>query len=1126
MIPSTASIFARLISSFSRLRAHLTQRPSGEAQAFTARPSLGERRDGIPPALSFAQQRLWYLDQLEPQRAVYNVPSALRLVGGALDLGAVKRCIDEIVRRHAALRTTFGTRGDSPVQVIAPSLEIEMPVVDLSDRSPSEREQELDGFLRKAAQEPFNLASGPLLRSAVVRMDDRDHVLFFMVHHTVFDGWSANVFQRELVALYEALAAGKPSPLPDLPVQYSDYAVWQRDWLQGGELEKQLSYWRERLGGELPVLELPADHPRPATQSFRGEREYLQIPKPLVEALAGLGRAQKATLFMVLVAAYNVLLYRYTGQEDVCVGTPIANRTRKEVEGLIGLFANTLVLRTSLQGEPSFRELIERVREVCLGAYAHQDLPFEVLVADLRLARDLSRTPLYQTMLVFTGVSVHEDVRMAGISLRHQRIGTGVAQTDLVLWVSETRDGLSVACDYCADLFERSTISRFLKSFEVLLAGIAGNPDRSIAEIPLLTQAEARQLEEWNATGTDRPRDECVHQLFERQVEKTPERTAVVHFEGTELTYGQLNERANRLAHCLRSLDVGPDVLVGIHVERSAEMLVGVLGILKAGGAYVPLDPDYPRERLAYMMEDAGMKVLVTEDKLKPELPDNSAKVVCLDGDWEEISKQSGSNPDVVNTPADLAYVTYTSGSTGKPKGVMVPHGAMVNFLLSMANEPGLSEDDVLLAVTTLSFDIHVLELYLPLIRGARVVVAGREVIGDGSRLLEALERSGATVMQATPGTWRVLIAAGWQGSERLKVLCGGEALPRDLLRGLRERVGVVWNMYGPTETTVWSTCYPLKDADAPILIGRPIANTTAYVLDRHMQVVPVGVPGELHIGGGGVTRGYWNRPELTAERFIPDPFAKGPGARLYRTGDLARYRGDGNLEYLNRTDNQVKVRGFRIELGEIESVLAEFESVKQAVVVVKELRPGDARLVAYVVPRAGEMPTPTELRRHLRTKLPEYMVPQHFVDMDELPLTPAGKIDRKGLIAAFKLGGVAAAEHVGPRNDTEKRIAGIWQEALGLEEVSVHDNFFEIGGHSLLAMQVISRIKRETGVQLNPRAILLNTLEQIAGQYFQESGKTAVANGKEKPRAGTAVGRFLRKLLFLIRVERSGSTQ
>jgi amino acid adenylation domain-containing protein len=1124
LIPRTASRFTKLIASFSRLRVLSTKRLSGKAQRLPSTPFSGKERDGLPPALSFAQQRLWYLDQLEPTTDVYNVPSAFRSSGGALDLEVVKRCIDEIVRRHAALRTTFGMRGDSPVQVIAPSLEIEMPVVDLSDRSPSEREQELDGFLRKESQKPFNLARGPLLRSAVVRMDERDHVLFFVVHHTVFDGWSANVFQRELIALYEAFAAGTPSPLPDLPLQYADHAVWQREWLQGGELEKQLSYWKEQLGGELPVLELPADHPRPATQSFRGAREYLQIPKPLVEALTGLGRAQKATLFMVLVAAYDALLYRYTGQEDVCVGTPIASRTRKEVEGLIGLFANTLVLRTRLQGEPSFRGLMERVREVCLGAYAHQDIPFEVLVAELRLARDLSRTPLYQTMLAFTGVPVHEDLRMAGISLRAQRIDASVAQTDLVLWVSETRDGLSVACDYCADLFEKSTITRFLKSFEVLLAGIARNPDRSIAEIPLLTQAETRQLEAWNATGTDYPRDECVHQLFERQVEKTPDSRAVVHCEGMELTYRELNERANRLAHCLRRLSVGPDALVGIHVERSAEMLVGVLGILKAGGAYVPLDPDYPRERLAYMMQDAGMKVLVTEDKLKSELPESSAKVVCLDRDWEEISKQSGSNPNVVNKPGDLAYVTYTSGSTGKPKGVMVPHGAMVNFLLSMANEPGLSEDDVLLAVTTLSFDIHVLELYLPLIRGARVVVAGREVTGDGSRLLEALERSGATVMQATPGTWRILIAAGWQGSERLKVLCGGEALPRDLLRGLLERVGVVWNMYGPTETTVWSACHPLKDADAPILIGRPIANTTAYVLDRHMQVVPVGVPGELHIGGDGVTRGYWNRPELTAERFIPDPFAKDPGARLYRTGDVARYREDGSLEYLNRIDNQVKVRGFRIELGEIESVLAEFESVKQAVVVVKEVRPGDARLVAYVVPRAGEMPTPTDLRRHLRTRLPEYMVPQHFVDMDELPLTPAGKIDRKGLVTAFKLGGVAAAENVGPRTDTEKRIAAIWQEALGLEGVSVHDNFFEIGGHSLLAMQVISRIKSETGVQLNPRIILLNTLEQIAGQHFQESGKTAVANGQEKPQAGTAAGRLLRKLRSLIRVERRGS--
>jgi amino acid adenylation domain-containing protein len=1030
--------------------------------------------------LSSGQQRLWYLDQLVPNSPVYNLPEGFRLQG-RLNLEALKQALNQIVNRHEVLRTTYAMGDKGPIQVISPSLELDVPVVDLSGSSKHEQEKELSRYLESVAWQPFDLSRGPLVRASLVKLGEEDHVLFFMPHHSVFDGWSFGIFQRELFSLYEAVAAGKKSTLPDLPIQYADFAAWQKVWLEGKEVEGHLAYWREIFSGELPVLELPTDYPRPALQSTRGSRAALRISKVKVDSLSKLGRSEGATFFMVLLAAFNTLLHRYTSQEDIIVGAPIAGRAWPETTDLIGFFVNTLVFRTNLGGNPSFRELLRRVREVCLGAYKHQDLPFQRLVEELQPERDLSRTPVYQAMLAFEASA--ENSLAPGIFWNRHRIPSKVSQTDLTLWVVEVEDGLSLELEYSPDLFKADTIKRMAGHLEVILKEIIQDPEMKIGELPLLTKPEIEQLAVWNDTWTDYPRDACVRHLFEAQAEKTPEKVAVV-YEQTRLTYHELNERANMLAHYLRKLGVGPDALVGIYVERCAEMMVGLLGILKAGGAYVPLDPDYPKERLSYMIEDAQMGVLVTQERFKGELPENAARIVYLDAEWEQISKESHSNPVSNAKPDNLAYVIYTSGSTGKPKGVQVRLGGVVNFLLSVAEKPGFTENDVLLAVTTLSFDIHVLELYLPLVVGGKVCVVRREVASDGIGLLDALKNSEATVMQATPTTWRLLLAAGWEGSNRLKVLCGGEAFPPDLARELVKRAGSVWNMYGPTETTVWSTVYPLVDSEGQIFIGRPIANTTVHILDKHLQPVPVGVPGELHIGGDGITRGYWNRPELTADRFIPDPFRKDAGARLYKTGDLARYRSDGNLEYLNRIDNQVKVRGFRIELGEIETALGKHEALKQSAVIVKEVRPGDTRLVAYVVANPGQTITSTELRRHLREQLPEYMIPQHFVELDKLPLTPAGKIDRKGLTASFKLGAAGEEEYVSPRTDTEKMLAGIWKEIMGVERVSAHDNFFEIGGHSLLAMLVIAKIRSTTGVQLSPRSLLLDTLRQIAAAH------------------------------------------
>ena len=1052
----------------------------GETQGSSQSHPISQRSEQTPPPLSHAQQRLWYLDQLEPNTAVFTIPMALRLKG-CLDPALLERCLNDIIRRHEPLRTSIIMEDHTPRQIILPDVYLELPLVDLTDHSPEKREEKLSGLLRAESQRSFNFPEAPLLCMSLIRMDRDDHVLFFMAHHVVFDGWSSDILVREMIALYTAFGAGEPSPLPDLPIQYADFSVWQREWLESGELERQLDFWREQFPDEIPVLQMPTDRPRPAIQTYRGSSESLTVSGELIDELTRLSRTQGCTLFMVFLAAFKTLLYRYTGQEDIIVGTPIANRTRPELEELIGFFANTLVLRTRFQADLPFRQLLGRVRETCLGAYNNQDTPFEVLVEELNPERDLSRTPLFQALFAFQNVN-NPLTGMAGITLSPMDIDIAVARTDMTFWVTETADGLTGVLEYSTDLFDRETITRFLEHFRVLLESIVDNPETSIDKLPLLTEAERHTLlVEWNATEADYPREASIQALFEDQVERTPDSVAYISEKAT-LTYRELNQRANQLAHHLRSCGVGPDVLTGICMDRSTEMIIGLLGILKAGGAYVPLDPDYPAERLAYMISDSAMPVLVTQSALLDRLPELTAQTICLDTGWDEISRQSTENPPLLNNPDNLAYVIYTSGSTGKPKGVQVPHGAVVNFLAGMAREPGLTGDDVLLAVTTLSFDIAVLELFLPLVVGAKTVLASREAALDGVQLKEALTNDGITVMQATPATWRVLLAAGWEGSDRLTVLCGGEAFPRDLAPELIKRASRVWNMYGPTETTIWSTCYQVTDPDGPVLIGHPIDNTQTYILDNAMQPVPIGVPGELYIGGSGVTRGYLNRPDLTSRHFVTDPFSTDPQALLYKTGDLARYLPDGNIEYLGRLDNQVKVRGFRIELGEIEAVLADDPAVEQAAVTVREDRPGDTRLVAYLVPCTGHDLQVHELRAHLRKQLPEYMIPQHFVTLDQLPLTPNGKIDRKALPPLDTADILKADSYCAPRNSLELQLVNIWSEVLGNTTIGIRDNFFDIGGHSLIAVRLFSKIQRLTAKNL-PLATLYQapTIEQMA---------------------------------------------
>jgi amino acid adenylation domain-containing protein len=1028
-------------------------------------PSIPRRNDtGVAP-LSLMQQRLWLLEKLDPGLSVYNLPSAFRF-RGELYVEALVRAVNAIVERHEPVRTRFRVENGEPGQDVMPGIDLALsPVHDLSDRPAAQREAELLELLRAEAGRPFDLVKGPLVRGSLYRLAADEHVLFWMPHHAIWDGWSFDVFLNELDVLYTAFAAGKESPLPPLPIRYQDFAAWHRDFLQGEELERQAAYWRTQLGGELPILELPTDKPRPARLSYRGQTESFVLSKAEVDTLTLLGRRANATLYMVLLGAFQTLLYRYTGQEDVIVGTPIRGRTQPETENLLGFFVNTLVFRTDLSKEPSFLELLERVRRVALDAYGHQDMPFELLVQQLGVQRDMSRTPIFQAFFTYQDVS-NRQPRLGELGYSQVHVHAPVAPTDVYLWVKETGQGLSGGIDYSTDLFEKETIARFLKQLRRLLAAICEDPTQSIARIPILPDAERRAIADVSETTAPYPREAGVHELVQRRAATHPDRVAV-EWQGRTLTYGELDERAGRLATRLRELGVEPGGLVGLYVERSPSMLIAMLAILKAGGGYIPLDPAFPADRLAFMVEDSGVRVLVSERALEASLPPQQGRVLYLD---DPDSYESGGSSLTTSGGGDgIAYVIYTSGSTGKPKGVMVPHRAVVNFLTSVAELPGLGEDDTVLAVTTLSFDIAVLELWLPLAFGAKIVLATRDDAMDGTRLLGLLRSSKATVLQATPSTWRLLLAAGLRAGDLGKALVGGEAVPKELAEELALRAGSAWNMYGPTETTVWSTCAALKSPVERVLIGRPLQNTKVHVVDRNGELVPFGVPGELLIGGDGVTLGYLNRPELTREKFIDDPFASG---RAYRTGDVVRLLASGSIEYLRRNDNQIKLRGYRIELGEIESAIAQHPSVRQAVALVREDRPGDARLVAYVVENDGAAVTDAELRTHLRRFLPEYMVPQHFVELATLPLTPNGKIDRKALPAPGDVARTVEKEFVEPATEGERIMAGLWSTILGVERISATDSFFELGGHSLLAAKLVTLLTQKAGVDLPLRAV------------------------------------------------------
>jgi amino acid adenylation domain-containing protein len=1056
---------------------------------------------------SFAQERFWFLDQMDPGSPVFTVPAQFYLTG-PLDVPALKRSLQEVVNRHEALRTTFAMIDGQLVQVVAPALAVALPVVDRRDLPEGERRAEAWRWVAAEAQRSFDLDRGPLLRAMLLRLGEEEHVLFLNMHHIISDGWSIGVLTRELSILYQAFSAGRPSPLPDLPIQYADFAERQRQSAERNELAEQLEYWKRELGGDLPELALPTDRARPAIQTFRGAAETLTLPGPLSRSLVALSQREHVSLFMTLLAAFQTLLHRYTGQDCIAVGAPFAERGHEELEGLIGCFLNVLVLRTNLAGNPTFRELLARVRLVILQAHDHRAAPFQQLVEALRPERDLSRPPLVQVFFNMLNFQ-HGTLSLPGLEVERLPPPEIGSMHDITVYAEEHAAGIRLRLVYNPDLFNPDTIARMLRHFQTLLEAVVADIEQPVSALPLLTPRERHHLlVECNNTRAAYPVDACLPELVTRQVERTPDATAVV-FEDAALTYRELNRRANQLAHHLRALGVGPEMLVGICVERSLELVIALLAVLKAGGAYLPLDPTYPRQRLAFLLGDARPGILLTQAGLADTLPAYAGPAICVDRDRDNWERERMTDPAVPLAADNLAYVIYTSGSTGRPKGVQVTHRGVVNYLTFLAKTYELGPADVVLQLTSISFDPSVRDIFGPLTTGARLVLMKDAEVLDPLALLAAIRARRATrILASTPSMLRPLVAAACEESVSLEslrtILVGGEPLRAADVTGLRQLAGgaLIVNHYGPTECTMTSTCYAVSPADASrslVPAGRPIDNVQLYILDRYLNPVPIGVAGEVHIGGVGVARGYLNRPELTAQRFIPHPFSDEPGARLYKTGDVGRYLPDGTLELLGRRDEQVKVRGIRVELGEIEAVLCEHAGVREAAVAAWEDGPDDRRLAAYVVARSAPAPERHELRRFLQDRLPGYMVPADFVMMDALPLTPTRKVDRRALHRPDRVARERDRTFAAPRTMVEEALAGMWAEVLGLDRVGIHDDFFELGGHSLMVGRLLSAVRKRFHVGVSMRAFFTApTVEALALAIVQELAGRAEAGTME----------------------------
>ena len=1034
------------------------------------------RSEDLP--LSFAQQRMWFIYQMDQQNSAYNEALTIRLTG-RLNIDILEQTINAIIQRHESLRTTFPMVEGKPIQKIDPFLKIKLLVVNLKDIP----QEQIDKLIIEELQKPFDLTQSPLLRCTLFDLGYEDYILVNVFHHIIIDGWSKGILFKELSEFYQALLGNSTVDLPELTIQYADFAVWQRQWLQGEILENQLNYWKKQLTAAPPLLELPTDKPRPANPNFRGHSISFQIDSELTEKLKLLSQKSGATLFMTLLAALNTLLFRYSGQDDILIGTPTANRNRQEIEPLIGFFVNTLVLRNSLEGNPTFSALLQQARNVVLEAYANQDVPFEQVVDALEIERSLSYNPLFQVMFALQNAPLNSlelpHLKAQYLAVEHRRIKFDLS---LVLEEIETEQGsyLEGFWEYDSDLFTDERITRMVGHFQTLLKGIVANPQQTVRELPLLTESEKQQLlVEWNQTQTSYPDHYCTHQLFEQQVVKTPGAIAVIDGEKS-LTYEQLNQKANQLAHYLQKLGVKTENLVGIYSERSALMIIGFLGILKAGGAYVPLDPNYPSERLAYMLEDSGVSVLLTQENLVETLPNYSGKIFCLDQDWKILDQNPQDNLLHPMTSENLAYVIYTSGSTGKPKGVLIQHQSLLNLVSWHQNAFNITAIDRVTQLAGIAFDASVWEIWPYLTAGACLAIVTPDLLTSPNQLQEWLIAQKITVSFLPSPLAETLITLNWSANSPLRLmLTGGDKLNNFPPTSIPF---ILVNNYGPTENTVVTTSVKLTrdllTEKAPP-IGRPISNTQVYILDQDQQLVPIGIPGELHIGGSGLARGYLNRPDLTASKFIANPFSEKNSDRIYKTGDLVRYGNDGQIEFVGRIDDQVKIRGFRIELGEIESVLNQYPQVKDAIVIVREDELKTKRLYGYFIPKTEAL-TSQELRQFIQDRLPDYMIPAFLIPLESFPLTPNGKVDRRALPIP-EINPNQLENYVTPSTDHEKILAQIWQEVLGLKTISINDNFFELGGDSILGIQIIAKANQQ-GLKITPKQLFIHqTIAQLA---------------------------------------------
>ncbi|GAB4213803.1 MAG: hypothetical protein OHK0022_51410 [Roseiflexaceae bacterium] len=1091
-----------------------------EGVVLTSQRQIPRRDPNAEVPLSLAQERMWFLDQWDPGNPASNIPFAVRL-SGPLAVDAFERSINAIVQRHESLRTTFVVNNDHPQQMIAPAIVVPLHRMDLRGVPEATKPGEVRRLMMENALHRFDLARGPLIRADLLQLADHEHVFLLNIHHIVFDAWSVGLFMRELTVLYDAFVRGVPSPLPELPVQYPDYAIWQRERLQGDVLKEQLEYWKRQLGGKLPILELPGDRPRPAVLSYEGAIAFHLLPPDLSERLSEFSQREGCTLFMTLFAAFQTLLYRYTDEEDIITATMMANRDMVDIEELLGFFVNTLLLRTNQAADPTFRAFLAEVRETALEGFANQNILFEQLVEELKPPRDTSHTPLFQVMFILQNAPVPARVQN-DLRVEFLRVDNGTSKYDLTLSLTESSEGVRIAAEYRTALFDGTTIARMLGHYQTLLEGIIENPDRRLSELPLMTPDETRLLAVWNATAAPYPREAGIHTLFAEQAARTPEAVALI--DGAErVSFAELDRRSNQLAQALRARGVGLGTLVGVCLTRSATMVAALLGILKAGAAYLPLDPRYPTERLALMLEDAGPAALLTDPVATLRLPAPSAggpPRIDLAAEAAAIAALPTEALPPAPGGASLAYIAYTSGSTGRPKGVRATHQGLVNRWAWMQRAFPFAPGEACAQKTALSFVDSVWEIFGPLLAGCPLVFIPDDILLDIDQLVATLAEHAVSRLVLVPALLEAVLQQRGDLAARLPALklwvSSGEALPADLCARFHARLPgrMLLNLYGSSEVAADATWYvtPADPGGLPVPIGRPIDNMQVYLLDRRMRPVPVGVPGEIYIGGDGLAEGYHQRPDLTAERFIPvgleardlrlveeEPnqasSLKPQASRLYKTGDVGRYRPDGAIEYLGRSDRQIKLRGVRIELEEIEAVLAQHRNVRTAVVLLREDRPGDPYLAAYILPHAddsamlAEMPDGWRttlvpaLRAHLQTRMPDYMVPSAFVVLDAFPLTPSGKIDRRALPAPDVR--ASARPAVPPRTPVEKAVSKLWADVLGREPASVEDNFFEVGGHSLKATQLITRLREVFHIALSLRDVFQATTVAALAQVI-----------------------------------------